>query len=95
MVRSAVKENQEPDCVLYLWSLIDPRQQWVSKDFGFSLLHTAADKLLVNRFLYKHPGSSQTALTLVKEQAAVGLLHCILYCKTHMDIWSKMQQLHC
>lgn len=67
----------------YLRPLIHPWQQWVSQDFGSGPLYATTDKLLVDWFLHKDPGSSQTALALVKEQTTVGLLHCVLYCKTH------------
>ena len=72
------QKNRVP---VYLWSLIHPGQQWVSQDFGSGFLYAATDKLLIDWFLHKHPGSSQTALALVKEQTTVGLLHCVLYCK--------------
>lgn len=90
-------EISNKESSLYLWSLVNAWQQWASQDFRSGFLYTALDKLLVDRFLHKHPGSSQTALALVKEQTTVGLLHCVLYCKTdmHTHIYkSKVLQLH-
>lgn len=83
--------------------MVNPWQQWVSQDFPSGLLHTAMDKLLVDGSFYEHPGSSQTALALVKEQATVGLLHCMLYCEIDMCTYkglqlldeSKKSQVHC
>lgn len=66
---------------MYLWSLVNTMQQWVTQDFGFCFFYTAANELFVNGLLHKNSWSSQTTLALVEEQAAVGLLHSMLYCK--------------